>query len=106
MLRDKPLQRPVAVAIVSKRRRKPRSLPQRLQAARRRAIDATIRFYLTQGRYDPIAPPLRFAPANNSELELRTPQACMRLLDDQQARLQWLPGNIVDSVTLQLVEAL
>ena len=53
-----------------------------------------------------IAPPLRFAPANNSELELHAPQACMRLLDDQQARLQWLPGNIVDSVTLQLVEVL
>ncbi len=53
-----------------------------------------------------IAPSLRFAPTNDSEVELRTPQACMRLLDDQQARLHWLPGNIVDAITLQLVEVL
>ncbi len=53
-----------------------------------------------------IAPPLRFIPANDSAVELLTPQACMRLLDDQQARLQWLPGNIVDAITLQLVEVL
>ena len=53
-----------------------------------------------------IAPPLRFIPANDSQVELLTPQACMRLLDDQQARMQWLPGNIVDAITLQLVEVL
>ena len=53
-----------------------------------------------------IAPSLMFAPTNDSEIELRNPQACMRLLNDQQARLQWLPGNIVDAITLQLVEVL
>ena len=53
-----------------------------------------------------IAPPLRFVPATDSEIELLAPQACMRMLDDQQARLQWLPGKIVDAVTLQLVEVL
>ena len=53
-----------------------------------------------------IAPPLRFVPVIDSEIELLTPQACMRLLDDQQARLQWLPGNIVNAITLQLVEVL
>ena len=53
-----------------------------------------------------IAPPLRFSPTRDSEIELLAPQACMRLLDDRQARLRWLPGNIVDAVTLQLVEVL
>ncbi len=53
-----------------------------------------------------IAPPLRFAPPLDSQVELDNPQACMRLLDDRQARLQWRPGNIVDAFTLQLIEVL
>ena len=53
-----------------------------------------------------IAPPLRFEPLVSSEIELQRPQATMRLLNDQQAKLFWRRGLIVDGLTIALSEVL